>query len=209
MRNLDIKTGKSFRRDSPLINSNPTFKTGLRYAKLLFSIFLSTIISAGIPLLPLLGIIQIGLQYIYDKNMLLKYHSYNEKQQVKLQEQLKSIKIITLKFTHFFLLLHLIFSVLIYGYPYIYTQNGMGVSQDWNDVSNKLLSKLSAVIPLTLLFINLLVAFIIDLIFFGINNNWKIQSDQIGQDVSQDLEDHVSILKEQGSAISQNLKTLS
>ncbi|CAD8180964.1 unnamed protein product [Paramecium octaurelia] len=204
--NLDIKTGKTFRRDSPLINSNPTFRTGLRYAKLLFSIFLSTIVSAGLPLLPLLGAIQIGLQYVYDKNMLLKYHSYNEKQQVKLQEQLKSVGIITLKFIHFFLVLHLIFSVLIYGYPYIYTQNGMGISQDWNDSSNKLLYKLSTVIPLTLLFVILVVALIIDLVFFGINNNWKIQSDQIGQDVSQNLEDHVAMLKEQGSAVSYNLK---
>ncbi|CAD8098688.1 unnamed protein product [Paramecium sonneborni] len=204
--NLDVKTGKAFRRDSPLINSNPTFKTGLRYAKLLFSIFLSITLSAGLPLLPLLGAFQIGLQYIYDKNMLLRYHSYNEKQQAKLQEQLKSVGVITLKFIHFFLVLHLIFSVLIYGYPFIYTQNGMGISSDWNDASNKLLYKISTVIPLTLLLIILVLALIIDLVFFGINNNWKIQSDQIGQDVSQNLEDHIGALKEQGSAISYNLK---
>jgi hypothetical protein len=53
----------------------------------------------------------------------------------------------------------------------------MGITSNWNDASNKLIYKVSTVIPLTILLALLLLALIVDLVFFGVSNNLKISSD--------------------------------
>ncbi|KAM3132848.1 hypothetical protein pb186bvf_014996 [Paramecium bursaria] len=201
--NIDYQNAKPIRRDNQIINTNPTFQTGQRYARMLFCISLGILYSSQVPILPLISVLHMSLQYYNDKFLLLNYHSYNERQQVKLQQQLKRLGIKTLQFIPFLILLHMLMSIFVYGYPGFYKQNSLGMGMDWNS-NQETVYKFSSVIPLTVLAGITLVAIILDF-FIQFEPKNDVES-QVFENISNNIDDHLKPLKEQGSMISYNLK---